>query len=728
MRYRRTSTLYCAASTLAFGLLLHSAAHSQETGAKSSEVIQIPEVLVTAQKRSEKLQDVPITIDNVSGKQLEAMGVRSTEDLSVAIPGLNYTVATGYSAPYLRGIGSNNVGPGTESPVATYVDGVYIATPTAAVFALNGVSQIDVLKGPQGTLFGRNATAGVIQVTTLDPSATPGGEASFGYGNDDAYEGKIYLTGPLAPGLSINLSALDQDQEKGYGRNLNLNLETNRTTTEALRSKILWEATPATQVTLSMDYTFLRSSEGISWRPLPGALTVLGTTFTGGLQDIDSTIQPLVRDDQGGVSLKVDHDFGWARLLSITAYRQERIHQSIDGSYGLPIPLLQYQARTDTEQASQELQLVSRSSSPIKWVVGAYGFYSSGKYDPADLTGSSLSPLGEVILTSQQQARSGAVFGQATREIVADTSLTLGLRYTVEQRQVSTAEVGTLFGSDIPLGSTRGVKTFTAPTWRVSLDHKFSSDVLAYVSYDRGFKSGEFDTTAIPTVVVRPETVDSFELGVKSTAFERRLRLNLALFYSDYNNMQVPAYGTGTGSAAAFESLKNAAQAEIYGFDADARLAVTHDLTFTAGLEALHSTYKSFPNAEVGIPLPSGGNLVAPGDVTGNHTILSPAFTGFISVDWRLPTSAADLTASATYAYNSGWYADPDNRLKQPAFNQVSARLTWKIIQDRLSLSIWGRNLTNEVYAEWLSDTTRTTDVYTPSPPRTFGFTLDSKF
>ena len=728
MTVRKTSLFCSAAGSLALSVLLHSTAFGAEAGDTSVSAAQVEEIVITAQKRSENMQDVPITVDHVSGKQLEAMGVKSTEDLSVAIPGLNYTVATGYSAPYLRGIGSNNVGPGTESPVATYVDGVYIATPTAAVFALNGVAQVDVLKGPQGTLFGRNATAGVIQVTTLDPSQTPSGEASVGYGNYDSYEGSVYLTGALADGLSANISALIQNQDKGFGHNLTLNREINKTTTGAVRSKILWDATPVTQVTLGLDYTYLRTSEGISWRPVNGALTVLGTRFTGGSQDIISDIQPIVRDHQGGVSLKVDHDLGWARFLTIAAYRRERIYQTIDGDYGLPLPILEYDAQTDTTQDSLEFQLLSPKSSSITWVVGAYGFYSSGKYDPANLTGSALSPLSLIVLTSEQKAKSGAVFGQATKEILPDTNLTVGARYTVEQRRVTTAEIGALFGTNISLGSTEGKKTFTAPTWRVSLDHKFSPDILGYVSYDRGFKSGQFDTTAIPAASVKPETVDSFELGVKSTSFDRRLRLNAALFYSKYNNMQVPAYGQGTGSAAAFASLKNASKAEIYGFDADATFVVSPDLTLNGGLEALHSTYQSFPNSQVSTPRPTGGNLIAPGDVSGNRTILAPKFTGFVSMDWHLPVESADLKANATYSYSSGWFADPDNRLKQSGFSQLSAKLTWQIVPEQLALSLWGRNLTNEVYAEWLSATPTTTDVYTPSPPRTFGFTLDSKF
>ena len=686
--------------------------------------VAVETVTVTAQRRLENLQEVPITISNLAGGQMQASGVRATPDLGILTPGLNYTVATGYAAPYLRGIGSNNVGPGTESPVATYIDGVYIATPTAAVFALNSILQADVLRGPQGTLFGRNATAGVIQVTTLDPAAERSGEASVGYGDYGSFSANLYLTGPLGDGVSTNLSALYQAQEQGFGRNLTTGLPINRTSTLAMRSKLKWEISPATTAVVSVDASRLRTSEGISWRPLAGAKTILGDVFPGGRQDIYSNIQPLVRDDQGGVSLKVEHDLGWARLLNISAYRRERLHQTIDGDYGLPVPMLQYDARTDNVQASEELQLLSPPAASWKWILGAYGFYSSGRYDPALLTGASIAPRSQIRLESRQQAGSGALFGQMTREVARNTHLTLGLRYTVEQRRIDITETGLLAGSAMSLGGDRASKVFAAPTWRVALDHTFADGVMGYVSLDRGFKSGQFDTTAIPAIVVKPETLDTAELGLKSTMLDRRLRLNAALFYNIYGNMQVPAYyGHGAGSPAQFEILRNAARAQSYGLDASIAFFATSDLRVSAGLEILHSVYQAFPDAAVSTPAPGGGNLVAAGDVDGNHTILAPALTLFCAVDWRLPGPFSDLDANLTYAYNSGWYADPDNRLRQPSFNQVNAKLTWRL-PERVSISIWGRNLTDETYAEWLSDAPSTTDVFTASPPRTYGFEI----
>ena len=685
----------------------------------------VEEILVTAQKRSENLQDVPISVTAVTGRQIEAMGVQTSADIGVVTPGLNYTVATGYAAPFLRGIGTNNVGPGVESPVATYVDGVYYGSLTASVFALDSIAQIEVLKGPQGTLFGRNATAGVIQITTREPEQRFSGDASVGYGNYRTSEAKFYVTGGLTDRIAANLTAYYQDQGEGYGRNLVSGLDTNRTSTFTARAKVRADLGENTTADLILDYAYLRTSEGISWRPLDGATTILGTQFTGGQQDIASDIQPLVIDKQRGVSVRVNHSFERARFVSISAYREEDVSQNVDNDYGLPIKIAAVHITTKGRQLSQELQLQSPDGAKVQWVVGAFGFYSSGAWRPLQAFGLFVAPLDELDVHVRQQAFSGALFGQTTFEVLPDTNLTLGARYTVEKRELSHYRTGILGGTDIgTLTSTSGEKTFDSPTWRIALDHRFGPDALGYLSYNRGFKSGQFDTLALPTKVVKPETVDSFEVGYKSTFFDRRLRLNGALFYSRYKDMQIPTYGQGESLVV----LRNAAEAEIYGLDLDGELVINSDLSFTGGLELLHSEYSSFPDSQVSIPAAAGGNVITVGDATGNRTMLTPKVMAFLSANWHLPVEAVRLDANLTYSYNGGWYADPDNRLRQKSFNQVNAKLAWTLPGDQWKLIVWGRNLTDEVFAQWLSGSPATTDVYTASAPRTYGLTISRDF
>jgi iron complex outermembrane receptor protein len=698
---------------------------SQSAGDVAGSSPTLEEITVTAEKRKENLEDVPISVSVITGSQMAASGIQSTADLGLLAPGLNYTWATGDAAPFIRGVGNNNIGPGAESPIATYVDGVYYGSVTSTVFSLASVDQIEVLKGPQGTLFGRNATGGVISITTLDPAQEFGGNASIGYGNYQTMEGRFYVTGGITDTLAANLSGYIQDQRQGFGVNLYNGDPINRTDTWSLRSKVKWDPSADTSVTLGLDYSHNDTSTGISWRPLPGATTILGTQFTGGIQDIDTTIQPVVVESQEGASLRVEHNFGPARLLSISAFRFEDVQQVIDASYGLPVQLLVINANSFTRQATQELQVLSPTDSPIQWVGGFYGYYQFSAIDRYSLFGSVLSPLTLVSQRPEQSALSGALFGQATAEVARDTKLTLGLRYTVERRDAWDYETGAI--GDFNLGvlsAATAQNVYKSPTWRIALDHNLTTSTMAYVSYDRGFKSGQFSITSYtyPLDAVKPEINDAYEAGTKSTFFGDRLRVNSALFYSKYKDLQVPSYSNGT------VTLHNAAVAEMYGFDLDSQFAVTSDLRLGMGLELLHPRYTSFPDAEISEPLPGGGNRLVPGSASGNVVMLSPQGMGFITADWRLPIEPVKLDANITFSYNDGWFADPDNRLRQPPFNQVNSKITWTSRDDRYKVSIWGRNLTNEIYAQWLSGTPVSTDVFTPSAPRTFGITFGTTF
>ena len=697
----------------------------QSSAEAASSSLALEEITVTAQKRKENLESVPISVSVVTGSQMAASGIQSTSDLGLLAPGLNYTWATGDAAPFIRGVGNNNIGPGAESPVATYVDGVYYGSVASTVFSLASVDQIEVLKGPQGTLFGRNATGGVISITTLDPAQQFGGNASIGYGNFQTLESRFYVTGGITDTVAANVSGYYQDQHQGFGVNLFSGEPINRTDTWNLRSKIKWDPSAETAVTLGLDYAHDDTSTGISWRPLPGATTILGTQFVGGIQDIDTTVQPVVVESQEGVSLRVEHNFGAARLLSISAFRFEDIQQVIDASYGLPVQLLVINANTFTRQATQELQLISPTNSPIQWVGGFYGYYQYSAIDRYDIVGSVIAPLTQVVERPEQSALSGAVFGQATAEVARDTKLTLGFRYTVERRDAWDYEAGQIGTINLGiLSSATGQDVYKSPTWRIALDHRFSSSTMAYVSYNRGFKSGQFSITSYtyPLDSVKPEINDAYEAGTKSTFFDERLRLNSAVFYSKYKDLQVPSYSEGT------VTLHNAAVAEMYGVDLDSQFAVTSGLRLGFGLELLHPRYTSFPDAEISEPLPTGGNLLARGSASGNVVMLSPQAMGFLTVDWHLPIAPVKLDLNITLSYNDGWFADPDNRLRQPPFNQLNSKVTWTSRNDRYKVSVWGRNLTNEIYAQWLSGTPVSTDVFTPSAPRTFGITFGTEF
>lgn len=277
------------------------------------------DIVVTAQRRAENLQNVPIAITAIGSESLTKAGVTDLQSLQVVAPSLNFAQATGYSLPRIRGIGTGAAGPGVENSVALFVDGVYIAASAAGLLSFNNIAQISVLKGPQGTLFGRNATGGVIQVTTLDPGQTATLNASATYGNLDTYGGNLYAAGPLSSTLAADVAVRYNDQNDGFGRNLTTGNDANTFQEFDVRSKIKWEPTESTTIRLIGDY-----SEAKGARPniqiVPGSLPISGVPFRGGKFDTVSTFDPRQKTKQKGVSLQIDQGLGSLSLVSITAY------------------------------------------------------------------------------------------------------------------------------------------------------------------------------------------------------------------------------------------------------------------------------------------------------------------------------------------------------------------------------------------------------------------------
>ena len=237
----------------------------------------IEDIVVTAQKRSQNLQNVPIAVSAVTETQLSRAGVKDVVDLKIAVPTLNVTNSAGYLTSSLRGIGSNGFGAGIENPIALYIDGVYYAAPAASLLTLNNISQIEVLKGPQGTLFGRNATGGLIQVTTRDPSSTPAAEFNISYGNYNSVTGNGYVAGPITSNLFMDLAVSGAHQGDGWGTNYFNGKDVQKLDHDiAVRSKLIWEPSDSTKFTLIGDYSDHRDSIANAYRVFRG--TVSGYT------------------------------------------------------------------------------------------------------------------------------------------------------------------------------------------------------------------------------------------------------------------------------------------------------------------------------------------------------------------------------------------------------------------------------------------------------------------
>jgi iron complex outermembrane recepter protein len=722
-------------------------AQDQVTGAQTNPPATVDagssleEIIVTAQRRSERLQDVPVTVVAATAARLAAVGIRSSQDLSIVTPGLSVPQTSGYSQPRIRGVGTSSNGPGIENPVATYIDGVYIASAPSSLLTLNNIERVEVLKGPQGTLFGRNATGGLIQIITKDPSHTAGATANLTYGNYEQIVADAYVTGALSSNLAADAAVRYEHQGKGYGHNLFDGSEVGRVDHDfAGRIKFLFEPSDTTTVRLGLDYASRADDQYIQHlsTQYPGTFNnaFFGGPFPlGGAYDVNIDFPFKNRLESGGAALQIDHDFGGAALKSITAYRKSKFEFNLDLDY-LPIDGVFAHSSSEFEQFSQELQLSSKNDGPLSWVAGLYYFHSNEGWLPLTIGfGPLLSPIPGVPLVnstnSRQKTDSFAGYGQATYEIAQGTRLTLGGRFTYEDKRGSGLQTVTAGGAviaAIPLPAPDlGIPdkiNFKRFNYRIALDHKFTPDIMGYLSFNTGFKSGGY-VLASPTVEpYKPEDIKAAEAGLKTQLFDRHLRLNAAGFYYSYKNIQVQRFDSGT------IVVYNGAKAELYGLDLDGEVLLARGLTLNGGFSYIHGRFKSFPNADFIVPV--GGCIPAPGGVcsasaAGNRLPATPTTTLNIGGNYEVDTNFGKLAFNVTYYRSGKFYAASDNVLLQKSYDLVNASIAWTDLSDHLTIRVWGKNLGKTIYAnsilEGFSGGVRSLGL-----PRTYGVTAGFKF
>ncbi|MCJ8157395.1 TonB-dependent receptor [Sphingomonas sp. LaA6.9] len=682
----------------------------------------IEEIIVTAQRRAESLQDVPVTVTSQSAQSLEDAAVRNLEELKTLVSGYQGPGDNAAQSPHIRGVGSTAIQPGSESVVALYVDDIYIGTPSPALITLNNVDRVDVLKGPQGTLFGRNTTAGVVQVTTRSPSETTwSGEVTAGYANYEVFNGTFYAGGPISEAISSDLAVQARTQGEGWGTNLFTGKDVYKTNLDlGIRSKSIIRLAPETKVELSADYE-LNKTRGMNvLTPLEGSRSILGYVSQATGWDADSNLSEAGRTEAWGVNGKVRHDFGFAEFVSITAYRRTSYTTTDSDVDGTPAALLGNFRDAKNKQFTQELQLLSPADAPFTWTAGL--FYYRSDDDALYLT--TLSPLIFRGLTRQTTAasietESFAAYAQGTVRLSDRTNLTLGGRYTDENAKLD-AQVDTFAGPVSRPGTPISDETSdNSPTWRISLDHHFTPDVMAYASYNRGQKSGGFNIANPATPPYLPEKLNAYEVGFRSEFWDRRLTLNTSAFYYDYSDVQVLGF---VGTAI---QLFNGAGAELYGVDVDFHARLSNRFTVSGALEYLHSEFTSFPNATISTPRPTGGFTQVSGSATGNELPQAPHFTGSITGTYRLPIDSGDWRASATYYYNDGFFFEADNRVRQPNYSLLSTSLTYT--QGDMSVRLWGNNLTNEQVMNTVL-TSQLNSVRKLNAPRAYGVTLEYRY
>lgn len=793
-RLRRFAAMLCASVCFSHAAYASTAAEpaAQPDTAEAAQQVQtqpasqpgnadirkpeLEEIVVTAQKRSQKLQDVPVAVTAVTSEQFGRATINSTSDIAVLVPSLNIQEGELNFSPYIRGVGTSAANAGADNSVQIFVDGVLIPGFTAGLSALNNIAQIEVLKGPQGTLFGRNTTGGVISITTKTPSQKFHSDSAISYGNYQTLTLNQYLTGGIARGLAADVAVFFTTQGKGYGKNLFTGNDVYKEKDLALRTKWLWEPGPDDTVTLSADYNRIKSTVGVAESVVPGTFTNFGpgttlaserpdtiplvnagllspdlvvgspATHPGGtLYNINVVVDPFAKWWQWGGSANWRHDFGAVRLNYIAAYRKYREDLLwTPSSNGIPAQIAGWGNKTTSW--THELNLQSGSQSRVQWVAGVYYLDMAVSYehpffiegttiDGATLVGTGASRLN---FYGKQTTKSLAGYAQATIPIVNHTNLTLGVRHTRDRKGLDgqiTFNVGPLYLGFLPPEDQPEIETpafsardkFRKTTFRIAVDHKFSDDVMAYASFNTGYKSGGYSMIPPDPNAYQPETLRAYEVGLKTELFGRRVRWNTAAFWYNWDNLQVTVYRNASAVTL------NAAKARMYGIDTDFRAKITRQFTLSGGLAWLKDKFTSYPNAPLIIPQSfeqGGGNLAGITDATGNRLPYAPSLSGNITGDYVAPLAGGELALSATLYHNSGFYTEPSNVLHQDAYNVVNARIGWTAPDGRTTIALWGKNLFDERYSTQLRANVgpNSMTVQTLAPPRTYGISAGYKF
>ena len=747
---KRDRGRYALALTAASPFVLGHAA----VGAENDSVV-LEEITVTAQRVEQNLQRVPVAVTAQSGELLEAEGVTDITGLQSTIPNLNVGASpaggNGAAQIFVRGVGQIDYTATQEPDVPIYVDGVYIARPVGSVFDFVDVNRVEVLRGPQGTLFGRNTLGGALQIVTQEPTQTLGGWAQItggSYGRRD-FDGAFNI--PLSSTLAARFTASSREDD-GYTRSLTTGERGNNRDDQLYRAQLKWDPDELTDVILRADH--MRHSANPSLQTLT-AFTP-NPTVTGynaliqslGLPPISAAMvstnpyvgySGLTTPDTAkvtSVSLEGTRNLGPFSVKSITAARYLDANSGFDFA-GVPYPLLQGAVtNTDEHQISEELQLFgSALAQRLTWIAGGYYFHERNlqfqrnaieqsvvRDGPGDTDFVPVADTGiQQRILLDQVTDSYAVYGQATYEFVPRWQAVVGARGSWDRKQLGSS-VG-FFGTDSDVRP-YGVQSasWSQFTPKAGFNYEYSDTVLAYVFASKGYRAGGFNGHAAstdPPNEYGPETLWDYEAGIKGEYFERRLRLNLGTFYYDYKNYQANVNVVTNGVIGV--EVANAAALQLYGAELEGEFRATPALTLTSFLTLEHIDFRDI--------VPGAVDAVRPDSQPPN----APKFTAGASAQYRLPVGTwgtATLRGDYSYKSKTEFFLPNFPGEAQGGFSLLNARLTLAPMDGKYEVAVFGTNITNKayrVYAQSLQASFGTT-IASYAPPAEWGVSVRYNF
>jgi iron complex outermembrane recepter protein len=692
-----------------------------------------PAIVVTARRRAESLQDVPFAITAYSGEALERSGATDITDLSDTTPNVTLETSRGTNTTltaFIRGVGQQDPVAGFEAGVGLYLDDVYLNRPQAAVLDIYDVERIEVLRGPQGTLYGRNTIGGAIKYVTRRLSADPQLRIRANLGTDEQADLIVSASTPLSEQVRIGASGARLSRG-GFGENLNNGLDNYNRDVWAARGTIEIEPSPDFFLRISGDYSNDNSDPRNGHRLIPGLLS--GAPVLDDVYDTRAGLNSPRQDVEAyGGAIRAELNVGGGLMLrNILAYREDTSHAPIDFD-SLPSADVDVPAIYRNQQFSNEFQIVYEGSR-LQGLAGLY-YLNANANNVFDVilanTGALLGLPGFTASTfGDVDTDTWAAFADFTFDITEQFAVSVGGRYTHDRRRATVIRANYLNGPSPALGGAgtqlgaltsnfQGEETFTEFTPRASITYQPDDDNTLYASYARGFKGGGFDprglSTAAPDLngngtreaneifdyfLFEPEQVESYEIGYRANLLDRRLRFAIAAFYADYTDVQVPGsvgavingiptfVGVTTNAgAASFKGVEVEMLAQLYRGDNGSRL------NFSGTLGYLDAQYDEFITN-----IPGQG----PVDVADFRRIQNtPRWTLSGTLDYTHPLGSGELSAITTVSYRSKTFQfeTPSPYLDQPGYALWDASLVWTSEGDRYTIGLHARNLLDQQY------------------------------
>jgi len=701
-------------SALSIGIMAPASvlAQNEAVDGPVAETTGVRTIVVTAQKREENVQEIPLSVTALGAEALQNAGFDNLADLSQLSPSLQLSNFGPIAFVTLRGIGNENTTAGGDPGVALHYDGVYLGRPVATLFTAFDTERVEVLRGPQGTLYGRNATGGSINYITTKPGPDLEFIGDLTYGNYDRMRARGAINIPLGDSVSTRVVGFWENRD-GFTENaFPGGRDANDADNWGLRGHVLFEPTGSDfSALLSANYVRGRGvgSQPELREPFPGSTTgqnIAGPPIPGTNNYLVNGV-PIVNDlrpfhesentDQFQrnrlllLSATLEYDFGPVSIKSITGYAETSYASLSDQDYS-PLPLAELLLEEDSDQFSQELQILSNNDTGFNWILGGYYFHESAsrrsqffgsRYDI--IAGMAGVPSGFSVggdITSE----SYAAFAQATYDITDELAITGGIRYTNDSKDGTNSG----FQFQPPAYSGAVSASFDEITYRVALDYDITDDVLIYASYSTGYKSGGVNQVAIPALtnpVFRPETVVAYEVGIKSQVLDRALQANLSLYRNEYDDLQFQVFGLFGPEAF------NASGATVQGFELELVAVPAPWFQFDGSMAYADATFDS--QIVQGIQL--GGNRV---QRTPEWT-----FNAGATFNWDVGGGSMRLRGDVSHtseifytAFNRfGGPTDPGGSDRAEGYTNANLRLFWFSADERFSLEAYMTNVFDSV-------------------------------